>query len=134
MGFRNVPAMKPHGESDWVLMEPLIYICDNGDVICAPAGFITDLASIPGLFQNLIHVNDAHRLPAIIHDYLFVIQDRSRAEVDAVFLEAMKSAGVSWWKRNVMYAAVRAGGWLPWGKNAESLAIDRAAFLRSNGL
>lgn len=134
MGFLTNPAMKVYGEGEWILIEPLAYQCESNEVICAPAGFITDLASIPSFAQSLIPVNDAHRLPAIIHDYLFVIQDRGRSEVDSVFLEAMKSAGVSWWKRSAMYSAVRVGGWLFWNSNAERLKNDRANFLAENGL
>jgi len=45
-----------------------------------------------------------------IKDFKF----RKRSECDRIFLEAMQVLEVPWWKRKVMYAAVRAGGWIPW--------------------
>ena len=35
---------------------------------------------------------------------------------DDVFLEAMEVLGVKPWRRNIMYLAVRAFGWLPWNR------------------
>ena len=39
----------------------------------------------------------------------------TRAEADAVFLEAMKVVGIPAWRRTVMYRAVRMGGGGGWG-------------------
>lgn len=50
-------------------------------------------------------------------------QDRSRAEADGIFLEGMGLLGVSRWKKYLMYAGVRAFGWLGWWRNQ----WDRAA-------
>lgn len=117
----------------WQLECPLVWE-RAGETIIVPAGFRTDLASIPRLFQNIVPVNGRHRPAAVLHDYLFVVQDRSRAAVDAIFLDAMEAAGVPWAQRWVMYAAVRAGGWLPWRNNAAQREENRAAFLSSYGL
>lgn len=134
MPFLNNPSMRAHGDDEWVLCEPLIYTSNAGEVICAPVGFIHNLASIPQAFQWLLPVNDRHKLAAVLHDYLCTIQDRSRAEVDALFLEAMESLGVSWWKRNAMYAGVRAGGWVAWDRYAARIKADRAAWLAESGI
>lgn len=102
---------------EWVTITAMLYasILVNM-VIEVPKGFKTDLASIPRLFQWLISVNGLHRAAAILHDYLY--QEKpdwcTRALADQIFLEAMKVAGETWWRRRAMYTAVRLGGWLYW--------------------
>lgn len=135
MPFLNAAILSVCDESGkWMLVRPLYYRSAAGELIVIPAGFLTDLASIPRAFHWLIPVNGKHRAPAILHDYLFVVQDRSRADVDALFLEAMADAGVRWTQRTAMYAAVRLGGWAPWQHNARARAAASSEFLASHGL
>ncbi len=134
MPFRNDPILQALPRADhWALVRPLVYN-SPGETIVIPAGFITDLASIPQLFRSIVPVNGRHRAPAILHDYLFVIQDRERAECDWLFLEAMEDAGVRWTQRHLIYRAVRLGGWLPWRNNARAIERAPAAHYRANGL
>ena len=85
-----------------------------------PAGFKTDLASIPRGFLWLIPKMGRHVQAAIAHDWFYEMsRDPSptaltRKQVDQMFLDGMKSLGVSWWKRRTMHAAVRAAGWYLW--------------------
>jgi hypothetical protein len=82
-------------------------------------GFITDLASIPKIARSLIPQVGKHRGAAVIHDWLYSTSDHhtySRLQCDRVFLEAMKTAGVSLWKRHTMFLAVRSGGWIFFNK------------------
>ena len=134
MTFFDTPILTPLGDGEWRLFAPLGYVTRSGETIIVPAGFITDLASIPRVFRLLIPVNGRHRAAAIIHDYLFVIQDRPRSEVDRVFLEAMEDCDVGAVQRYAMYSAVRIGGWLPWLKNKRSIESDRHAHMINNGL
>lgn len=132
--FRSAPVLRVCPESDqWVLELPLVWESD-GEIIVVPPGFRTDLASIPRLAQSIVPVNGRHRAAAILHDYLFVIQDRPRADVDRLFLVAMQASGVRLTQRLLMWAAVRVGGWLPWQLNAHSRATDLRGFLQSHGL
>lgn len=133
MKFLDDPTLKVHGD-DWRLVLPLIYLCDDYTAITVPAGFVTDLASIPRLLHPLIPVNGRHRAAAIVHDYLYASQTTSRAEADAIFLEAMASCGVRWSQRWAMYAAVRIGGWLAWNDRKEQMLLDPDAYRISNGL
>ncbi len=118
----------------WRVLKRLVYEASCGARIVVPKGFMTDLASIPQVFHALIPVNGDHRPAAIVHDFLFVTQPYSRAKADRIFLQAMADCGVRWSQRWAMYLAVRAGGWLPWRKNARALAADPRAFLAGNGL
>lgn len=134
MIFRSEPVLRVADDGRWILEMPVVYMTRTDEIIIVPAGFLTDLASIPRIFQTLFPVNGRHRSAAIVHDYLFVIQDRPRAAVDKIFLEAMEDCGVGWFQRRAMYLAVRTGGWVPWSTNAKALAEDRQAHLAANGL
>lgn len=94
--------------------------------ITVPEGFRTDLASVPIPARWLIPKSGRYNQAAVLHDYLYTIQDRPRKEVDRIFLEAMGVLGVPKWKRWVMYRAVRIGGGRPWRMWAKKLAQDRS--------
>jgi len=120
MVFINQPVLTPSDkEGLWTLLADLTYQAKSGETITVPKGFETDLASIPRIFHSIIPVNGKHRSPAIIHDYLYVVQDRTRSEADAIFLESMEQVGVRWTQRQAMYWAVRVGGWMPWNQRIE---------------
>ena len=120
MGFTNQPILTTSDKDElWYLVTDLIYQTKSGEIIVVPKGFDTDLASIPQIFHSIIPVNGKHRAPAIVHDYLYVVQDRTRSEADTIFLEAMESVGVRWTQRYAMYWAVRIGGLFPWNKRTE---------------
>lgn len=123
--FRSVPVLRMHQDDwQWTLELPLVWEAD-GEIIVVPPGFQTDLASIPQVFHSFIPVNGRHRAPAILHDYLFTIQDRTRAETDKLFLDAMVSAGVPWPERWIMYLAVRVGGRRIWDRRAYAATVAR---------
>ena len=71
------------------------------------AGFSTDLASIPRLFQSIVPKVGKHIQPAIAHDWCYMgnVAGMSKAEADLLFLEGMESTGVWWLRRRVMYLA-----------------------------
>ncbi len=73
-----------------------------------PKGFTTDFASIPKMFRMIVSPIGLHGKAAVLHDYLCEYGLISRKEVDKVFLEAMKTLGVGWLRRTVMYRSVRA--------------------------
>jgi hypothetical protein len=54
----------------------------------------------------------------VLHDAGYYLQDRSRAEYDRIFLEAMGVLGVGRLKRRLMYLAVHWFGRWPWATNA----------------
>ena len=83
-----------------------------------PAGFKTDLASIPRLLRGIIPQVGRHIQPAIAHDYCYRVakSGRSRVQADRMFLDGMKETGVRFTRRWVMYLGVRMFGWLSWRK------------------
>jgi hypothetical protein len=87
------------------------------DQITVPVGFETDFASVPRVFWAILPKWGKYGNAAVIHDWLYWEQGRSRPAADAVFLEAMAVLGVSAVVRQTMYTAVRLFGWLAWYRN-----------------
>lgn len=98
----------------WRLHTPLVYRTRWGMEVVVPAGFETDLASIPARYRQYFSVNGLHRRAAVLHDYLYHHRIGTRASADALFYEAMADLGVPYLERTVMWAAVRVGGWVAW--------------------
>ncbi|HII0646390.1 TPA: DUF1353 domain-containing protein [Salmonella enterica subsp. enterica serovar Yopougon] len=96
----------------WRVHEPFEFYLsdDNSDVISVPAGFVTDLASVPRIFWTLLPPDGKYAKAAIIHDYLYDNALRTKKEADRIFLDGMTILGVPEWKRIVMYLAVRIFG------------------------
>ena len=86
----------------------------SSEIIRIPAGFLTDLASIPPPARWLIPKLGKHAQAAVIHDFMYRIHLYDRKKCDKIFLEAMKVLKVPLWKRMVMYRAVRMFGGLSW--------------------
>lgn len=107
------------GRQEVTTADVLTYITDDNTIISVPKGFITDFASVPFWLDGLIPSFGPWAKAAIIHDYLYATaglrRGLSRAWCDRVFLEALKACGVSLWRRNAMWAAVRLGGSGGWG-------------------
>lgn len=104
---------------DWVTADELVYASDLTDeLVQVPEGFVTDLASIPRRFQAWFPVNGLHRLPAIVHDYLYRYKPEwcTRELADQIFLEGMIDQGEGRVRRQLMYWAVRVGGRAYWAE------------------
>lgn len=130
MDIDNLPPggahfyLLPDGET-FVLTQDLAVETRLGTIII-PAGFKTDLASIPPRLRSIVSVLGKHFIAAILHDYWYrVIWARkielagqqiivTRDMADDIFLEEMADLTVSWWKRRLMYRTVRVGGASSW--------------------
>jgi cytochrome oxidase assembly protein ShyY1 len=118
-GFHTFLEVREAESPDsWVLIAPLIYETGAGEKIIIPRGFITDLASIPQALRSLIDVNGISRSPAVLHDYLYCLQDREREPVDALFVEALYSRGATRLQAETYYFGVRIGGQCGWDNRA----------------
>src|SRR5687768_17546738 len=84
------PITQAFGDKNFVLHSDLAYqIGISSDSIIVPAGFVTDLASVPAPLLTWLHPNGPHALGAIIHDYLYWNQSCTRAEADGILRLAM---------------------------------------------
>ncbi len=98
----------------WVLLSPLVWV-DGATTIEVPDGFVTDLASVPRPFRNVLDINGRSRRAAVLHDFLYTEQKLTRAECDAIFRKALIAEGVSIAGRWIYWSGVRLGGWVAWG-------------------
>ena len=98
-------------DGTWRLREPLSYSSVVANrVITVPAGFRTDLASVPRLPVVYWLCGGRANKPAVVHDFLYTEGFLAREIADAVFLEAMEVVGVPVVYRRLMWAGVRLGG------------------------
>lgn len=94
---------------NWKLLDNLDY-AGNQQVFSIPRGFVTNFASVPQIFWSMIAPWGRHMKPAVMHDYFYRTAIVSRLDADRLFYRMMKQLGVSWWKRQVIYRAVRLFG------------------------
>lgn len=144
------PAIKG-GRSLWGLQRDLSYRTGNEaqeELILAPAGFVTDLASIPRWCWIILPPNGPWVKAAIIHDFLYATKGSgqwkrrldgrtradayTRAEADGVFREALQNRGVGPIRCFILWAAVRLGGAGGWGKDdsRQPASVEAEAFLQ----
>ena len=84
--------------------------CDiDGRKVIVPAGFITNLASVPRLPFVYYLAGGRGVKAATLHDYLYHAKE-PRGWADAVFLQALRAEGEPEPIALAMYAAVKAGG------------------------
>lgn len=103
--------LENRGRGVFSLYEPFSYEIGklgSGEKVTVPAGFLTDLASIPALARPFIPLAGRLAKPAIIHDFLLTSGDPRAHDV---FDEALKVAGVSNLTRWVVVGAVRFHWW-----------------------
>ena len=113
------------GDDTWKLHHRFRYIRQRAgaeETITVPKNYITDFASVPELFWNIVPKDGRWDGAAVIHDYIYGLRGadckpaRTRAECDWIFYEGMGVLGVPQWKRWMMWTAVRLFGVGPWNK------------------
>ena len=118
--FTTPLVVKKIGKQKWKLLESFEYHVKkypSKEIIKVPAGFITDFASVPKIFQHIIKPDGKHSKADVIHDYCYVTGIYSKFKADRIFLEAMKVLHVKFWKRQVMFYAVLLFGFVAWYKH-----------------
>jgi len=92
------------------------FILDNDEayLIALATGFICDGGTIPKFFRGQINPWGVYAPAFFIHDALYLTHARDRATADWWLLLSCQALSASWYRRNQIYSAVRAAGWLPW--------------------
>lgn len=130
--FLNKPIFEDDGGLPFKLFRQLAFLTPlmggySTGCIVVPAGFLTDLASIPRLFWRVLPQVGKYDAAAVVHDFLYqrpadtgrpveVGGAFTRAEADRVLFDAMVALGVAPWQRWAIYLAVRIGGWVVWNR------------------
>ena len=112
----------------WVLEEDFVYVDSFGKEWVAPAGTITDGASIPQAFLSATgdRLDGDYLDAAVIHDaycqtdnaFLDIYRTETWQYVHYMFYEALLTSGVPEQQAKIMYTAVYLGG-PRWGEDVE---------------
>ena len=114
-----VVTPRPDGKT-WIILSDFGYEVGHErswDAVNVPIGFHTDFASIPRLLWAIFPRWGKYGNAAVVHDWLYCDQPRSRREADDIFLEAMEVLEVPSWKKYFIYYAVRWFGSFAWRAN-----------------
>ena len=111
------------------LTAPLVYWCHSlrhgTRQVHVPAGYRSDYASIPRFARPLIPSWGRWAEAAVVHDWIY--SDGwdlfTRVEADEIFRAAMRDLGVAAWRRWLMWAAVRIGGFGGWNPHPLRAAL-----------
>lgn len=118
--FRTRLIVEFTDDGEFVVDQPFEFLSEVAEaVIRVPAGTVTDFASIPIGFRNMLSPTGRYGKAAVVHDQLYrtgLVGDRctDRAEADRVLLEGMQVLNVPKWQQALIYGGIRLGGWLAW--------------------
>lgn len=109
----NEAAFRENGGT-YHLLEDLVYDSERFNAtIVVPAGFISDLASVPDIIPPVL-VNDSGKITyaAIVHDFLYATEGAAnvkltKAQADRIFLDIMLERGMKKWRAYIAYLGVR---------------------------
>lgn len=118
--FTSDLVIKKVGDQVYDLVEPLVWE-DGKCIIQVNPKFDFDAISIPKIFWSIVDSPFTGKAvkPATLHDALYASEYFPREICDVLFLKAMESEGVGYFKRYAMYNAVRAFGWTVWKKHTK---------------
>ena len=92
------------------------FVFQDGDLtVEVPDGFSSDYNSVP---RGLWNIFPPWMYPeaGVVHDFLYRYNGVTRAEADRIHRRILELGGCSWIKRQAAYLALRAAGWVPWGR------------------
>ena len=98
--------------------------------VSVPEGFVTDLASIPRAFWSIRRPEGRHAFAAVVHDYLYWTQTKTRKEADNIFKQAMLDSKVGKKEAETLYQAVRQFGESAWENNKALKDSGERRFLK----
>jgi hypothetical protein len=85
--------------------------------VTVPKGFTCDLTSIPRIFWSLLPPDGPYAFAAVIHDYLYWFQTKTKDEADLVLRYAMEDLKVDPSIVEAIHLAVKYGGSSAWKMN-----------------
>jgi hypothetical protein len=86
---------------------PITVTLSTGITLTIPAGFRTDLATVPRIFWGIVSPSGRHDLAVIVHDYLLT-EGWARSKADKELLHFLRLTRVHPLKSYTMYSLVRA--------------------------
>lgn len=121
--FINVLKLSPYADGiNWCVIEDFIFEYGEegkGIIITVPKGFITDFASVPHVFWNILPPWGKYGPAAVVHDWLYYDQSTTKDFADDVLMEGMKVMQTEVLQRDIIYEAVHKAGQDAWNENAK---------------
>ena len=123
MKFLSALRMSPYfGCKNWCLIEEFKF--EYEDIIFTiPKGFITDGASVPKIFWNILSPWGIYSPAAVAHDWLYYSQTTTKDFADDMLMAGMKKLGTSALECNIIYGAVNKAGQSAWDENKKKKEI-----------
>lgn len=103
---------------------------DSFKRVRVPAGFVTDLTSIPREFWSFLRPDGNYTYPAIIHDYLYWEQNVTKDQADLIFKYGMQDFKIDPITINTIIAAVKLGGQSAWNSNTKLKASGEKRIIK----
>lgn len=133
MRYGAIPRVTPFVDWDYYYLEgPLLWMPNEGQkfsTVAVPRGFVTDLASVPSALWSVYPKSGRYAYAAIVHDYLYWDQSRSREEADNVLVAAMEDAKVPQLTIFNFVSVLKAVGGFAWDRNAKAKASGEKRIL-----
>ena len=105
------------GKRKWKVVNAFEYHIDRTNItIVIPKNFKTDKASIPRIAFSLFPRSVTYDFASIIHDYLYSKGMFDRKTCDLIFKDILCLVETPKWKRDMMYKAVRLGGFFAYNR------------------
>jgi hypothetical protein len=119
--YQSEPSLTPMYKRHWWIL--------NRDWRCkdfiVPKGFTTDLDSVPHIPGVFALYKGRSRTSALAHDYQYALGERSRKDIDELFLFLMIDDNVPKFVAYSMFYAVRLFGWRYYKRSRGNTAGER---------
>jgi len=132
--FPQAPIVTPFSDKYWLLMNDLTFEATRKSdqktfSITVPAGFVTDLASIPVLLMPIYNNTGNYASAGILHDYLYWTQFCDRRKSDRLIKEGLKATYTSYLTRNTIKYGVYWLGEFAWNTNRKNKAAGEERYI-----
>ena len=100
---------------DFMLLKKLVFIDSEGKEWITPAGFVSDLSSIPRWLRWAVPKTILGKAP-FLHDlnYRQNPYKITRKKADQLYYQGAIDEGMKKWRAGVLYRGLRLGGWFSW--------------------
>lgn len=122
--YPDIPLEKVRGgrATWWRVAEPVACQDHDGSVYVIPAGFVSNLASMPRWVYPFIRPHGLSAIPSVKHDYRYIHlvgmerlgYARARAAADDQYRLDLRAEGLPAAAALLMWAGVRTLGWWWW--------------------
>ena len=131
----RVSTLVPFGDWDYYYLKggPIVWRPNAGQTyrqVEVPEGFVSDLTSVPRLFWQVLRPEGRYAYAAVVHDYLYWTQSRSKQESDLIFKVALEDSKVSAATAWSVYEAVDKLGQSAWAENQRLKSAGERRVLR----